>query len=704
MNKEDIRGFNKAVESLRLYRRYEILDENNKNLLNDIYVDPLEGDAILNLCLKDNTTILVGRKGTGKSTIFMRMQNELRKSKEIMTCYIDVKTIFDTAKRNYTTINSLKGNSDKVIESYSIQRQFILDFLTELIDEIANNYKSQIENLAEKIHLNIPSKAKNSIKKLEEIKTRIHNNNHLTSYELQILDEVDLTVSDGVKHEGVTDSSLNSDLSLDNVGIESSVSVTDKIIDSKETERKMNRVFCRIFEITEIVDEIKKVLQELKMKRLYLILDDYSEINQDSLRMFCNLIVNTLNNTSDNYIKLKISAYPGRVELGELDRQKIDIRYLDYYQLYVNDKRTDMENSAVNYTQRILENRLKVFTNHGIDFYFDTEKASIKQYCEYLFRMTLNVVRHLGLILDYAQEYSISKNEKITMGILDEAAKRFYTERLSLFFEESKSAQMTYSERVEIFHLHKLLLDIIQREKDIKTSIRTSKYTAKIFDAERNNPYTSHFYISKQVEHILGSLELNFFVNKYNEMSSKNGEKVSIYALNYGLCLNENLRWGKPDGNDARTYFIESPFNFNNLVKEFLKETNEIVCSNCGYVYSEDDLDILKRFNMNCIQCGAKESVEVSKRISDSYKKEIDEIEKKGTLLEREQFEFMKLAIIKGGNVSARDMSLELDVSSQKIGWITKKLEEDYYYLTKSRKAGNVIYSITELGKQIFNG
>ena len=59
MNKNDIELFNKAVESLRQYRRYEILDENNKNLLDDIYVDPIEGNALLRLCLKDNTTCLL---------------------------------------------------------------------------------------------------------------------------------------------------------------------------------------------------------------------------------------------------------------------------------------------------------------------------------------------------------------------------------------------------------------------------------------------------------------------------------------------------------------------------------------------------------------------------------------------------------------------------------------------------------------------
>lgn len=299
----------------------------------------------------------------------------------------------------------------------------------------------------------------------------------------------------------------------------------------------------------------------------------------------------------------------------------------------------------------------------------------------------------------YAQEYSIARNEKITLSVLNEAAKRFYNERLSLFFEEGKTAQMTYDERVEIFQLRTLMLDIIQREKDIKTSIRTNKYSAKIFDSERTNPYTSHFYISKKIEHILGTLELNFFVNKYNEMSSKNGEKVSIYALNYGLCLNENLRWGKPDGSESRTYFIESPFNFNKLLMDFLKDTKEIVCEECGFVYSEDDLDFLKRHNMNC-QCGGKNSIVVKKRISDIYRKEIEEIEKKGNLLEKEQYLFMKLAILKGGCVTAREMSQEMDITSQKIGWLTKKLEEDFYYLTKSKKSGNTVYTISDLGEK----
>lgn len=80
--------------------------------------------------------------------------------------------------------------------------------------------------------------------------------------------------------------------------------------------------------------------------------------------------------------------------------------------------------------------------------------------------MTMNVVRHIGLILDYAQELSIIQGERITLNILNEASKRFYKERLVQFFEESKTAKMTYNERIESLELNKLLNQIIDKEKN----------------------------------------------------------------------------------------------------------------------------------------------------------------------------------------------------------------------------------------------
>src|ERR1700681_3224322 len=63
--------FAKIAESLRQYRRAEMADfqaDVGGNPVEILYVDPLESDAVLKTVLQNNTTFLVGRKGTGKST------------------------------------------------------------------------------------------------------------------------------------------------------------------------------------------------------------------------------------------------------------------------------------------------------------------------------------------------------------------------------------------------------------------------------------------------------------------------------------------------------------------------------------------------------------------------------------------------------------------------------------------------------------
>ncbi|ASI71506.1 hypothetical protein P4J23_02230 [Bacillus cereus] len=705
INEKAVANFEKAVESLRQYRRYELVDDKNRDLLNSLYVDPMDNDGLLNLCLKDNTTVLIGRKGTGKSTIFMRMQNELRSREDIITCYIDVKNIFDRAKRNYTTINYLGLRDDKEIEIYSIQRKFIIDFVTELIKEIEKSSNSLWDKVKSKIGM---SKSSSAIKSLTAIKNRISNNEHLQQIELQAIQEVSNKVKNTNSEDYGANAAINGSTKIGlkggEIGAQLNTSASYKQSSIEGDEKEYNRLFARIFEITNIIDEIKKVLEEMKLKRLYIILDDYSEIDQTALRMFCDLIVNTLNNNSDNFIKLKISAYPGRVELGELDSQKIDIRYLDYYQLYRYDKRSDMESSAINYTKRIIDKRLEVYTGKEMADFFDTTRVPIEEYYKLIFKMTLNVVRHIGLILDYAKDNSLYQGKLISMANLYDAAKRLYDERLKLFFKESQSVLMDYNDRVGRLQLEHLLGLIVSKAKEVKSNIRTNKYEAVIFDKDRSNPYCSHFHISLEYEELLASLELNFFVNKYNEMSNKSGKKVSIFSLNYGLALYENIKWGKPVGNEYRTYFIESPFNFNPVVSGFLNETKKIQCNNpkCRNVYNLDELPLLQKYNMNCLKCMSPKAVEEVPLIA-NFEEDAKKVEEKSNLLEADQYRFLSLAVLKGSEVTAQEMAQELDTTIQKIGWLTKKLEEDYYYLVKDRTGQTVKYRITELGKGIID-
>jgi hypothetical protein len=63
-------SFFKAASSLKLFSRAELNDDRNRSLVENLYVDPLPNDQAFKTLLGNSTTVIVGRKGTGKSTVF----------------------------------------------------------------------------------------------------------------------------------------------------------------------------------------------------------------------------------------------------------------------------------------------------------------------------------------------------------------------------------------------------------------------------------------------------------------------------------------------------------------------------------------------------------------------------------------------------------------------------------------------------------
>ena len=164
--------------------------------------------------------------------------------------------------------------------------------------------------------------------------------------------------------------------------------------------------------------------------------------------------------------------------------------------------------------------------------------------------------------------------------------------------------------------------------------------------------------------------------------------------------MDENLRWGKPKGNEYRTYFIESPFNFTPVIKNFLSENKKIYCENCMHEFSEEEYNLMKKYGGTCLKCGCKNSIQEKRVLSDEKRSEIEEIEKKDNLLEREQYQLLKLLQYSRKDKTATELAQELDVSWQKIGWIAKKIEEDYCYLKKEPRKGKMYYVLSDLGRE----
>src|SRR5690606_38192531 len=108
----DLDKFSKISESLRQYRRAELRDfesDLGAKPIEQLYVDALPGNAVLNSVLSSNTTFLLGRKGTGKSTVFAKAQSTLREKGEIISVYVDVKSLIEVLDSNSSPTYELES-------------------------------------------------------------------------------------------------------------------------------------------------------------------------------------------------------------------------------------------------------------------------------------------------------------------------------------------------------------------------------------------------------------------------------------------------------------------------------------------------------------------------------------------------------------------------------------------------------------------
>ncbi|WP_024955924.1 hypothetical protein [Sulfurospirillum arcachonense] len=703
-----LEGFFEAVESLKKYRRADLIDNKGRNLLKELYTDLLPNDYILKKTLKENTTFLVGRKGTGKSTIFLRLEQELKTKKEYLPCYLDVKTIYESSQTALASTQELETLLDsELLEKYLVERAFIQTVLTTILNEISNKFNSNTEKLLKAIGL---SKVEEVKEKISELKHNIENNNYLKKIELPILQTINskkTTINE--ENDEVASSIKGAELSAETTveGIKASFK-TNSGIEQKnnnktatENEDIFSNVFLKVFQIKEVILGIKEALSVLKIRHLYILLDDFSEIDDTSINTFVDVVLAPLNNWSDEFIKFKVAAYPNRIYYGKIDPGKIDTIELDFYSLYSEFDRDKMETNAIEFTKRILEKRFNKFTSTQPDIFFDTSTTSMEDYYEILFNASMNVPRILGYILSYCYQSRIIYNNKINKSDIESAAQRYYEDKIYSFFETTTHSLVSLDEKITALQLKNLLNLFLEKAKEIKKRITTGDLKGSLYI--QNKPYSSHFHFDPRFEEFIKTLELNYFISKYNDQTDRDKNQISVYSLNYGLCKKHNIIWGKPKGAKYRKYFIERPFNYNKLIKGFLSDSERIICTNkdCKKQFDIDDIKFLEFNNFKCNVCSAPVIIE---RLADEIKEVIDKIDET-KMLPTPEIKILKELQNSGHDLYARDLAQEIDYSGQLIGWRGKKLAEKHELLTRTKESGKPYkYGLTEEGKEFFLG
>ncbi|ELY2734924.1 hypothetical protein SMC37_004264 [Cronobacter sakazakii] len=706
MESKDIDNFFSAVNSLKKYKRAEIKDAKDKSMIETLYTDLLPNNQVFKMCFSDNTTFLIGRKGTGKSTIILKLEKEYRKKKDYLPCYIDTKTVFESVKGEYQKIDYLKGKiPEEHLENYLIERAFIKNVLKAIgqeLSEKADTFFGKVKGI-------LVATKRNKVKqKISNLIIKIDNNQYLKEIELPVVMEVNNKLTNSSEVESGRESKLGGKIKGEVSSNPLSKAEGEFSGERKKTERdkvndgwekQFSQTLMKVFQINSVIEDIKEILDELEVKKLVIFLDDFSEVAENTIKNFVNVVLAPLSNWATDFICFKVAAYPNRVIYGEVDVSKIDIVQLDFYNLYSSQGKVTMESLSIDFTKRLILQRIKTYCNKNFEYYFDTNSSTIDEYCELLFKVSMNVPRIIGYILYYCQQTHVSLGRKITKQAIENAAVNYYNQVVSKFFDITTHSLMSFSEKASELQQKELLNLFVTKMKHVKKQITSGELSGNLYRKDRTNPFCSHFHFEPNLEHFIRTLELNFFITKYSEMVNKKGVKVSVYGLNYGLSKGQSLRWGRREGASYRTYFIESPFDLNKDIEDFLKESKRVVCINpqCDKTYPYEDLKFLAFNKMRCVECQSPVEVE---SFSESISEEISKLEKAKLLPQVELMILYELNASAEG-VIAREIAEELDVSWQLIAKRAEKLERKNYVF-RDKSATPIKYSITSKAKREF--
>ncbi|OYD44279.1 hypothetical protein CHU00_17715 [Sphingobacterium cellulitidis] len=682
---EDKDKFLEFAESLKLVRRYRIEDSIKDKNIDDIYTDLLPNNGIISKMNLPRTTLLVGRKGTGKSTIFQKSQKDLISNKKCISIYIDVKSLYE---------NSTPHLPDEIDNKEEIHKLLIF---TNLIKDIILETKNK---LSEFVHQSILKKVLGF--DLHQIELITEELNSIESSILDVVKTIDVSFVKSLKKHKEIKSNAKSDDKLvlsKNPSISFQNNHSSLNSESFEFEQKL----ITYLDIKgNLIDKLKSIRKILGVNHLYIFLDDFSEIEEDAQKIFIDHFVAPLNNNSEDFVKFKIAVYPNRFYYGKLDNSKLDEISLDFYDaFYSYEKITNiskMEALALDYTKRLIKKRLELFfPNNNWERFFDIKEDEL---FDTLFSASFNNPRKIGYLLSFCYESCLIHDIKITQEAIENASKRFFKDVILNYFLANHFVTKSFNDNISIEHQYQLLLKIIERQKLNSSSSNKSRLKGKP---------ANHFIVKDDMSGLIDSLELNGFITTYNSTTDSNGNPSFIYSLDLGLCKMYDINFMRAKEKKVLTYFQNPRFNMNIVISEYFNKTQILRCSN-GHEFPYEMLETLRNFKMRCPNCLDQGNLNSFCQVtlsSDEIREKLKEINsKKINKVDIIEIFILDYLIKVSNAVSLTKISETIDknISSVKIG-IHKLIEKQFVEqdLAASKAVNKEVFKITRKGTELIN-
>ncbi|MCD4722965.1 MAG: hypothetical protein K8S13_24370 [Desulfobacula sp.] len=702
MKNENFKKFKKLVKSLTFYGRhsFDSLVEDSSSIIEKAYIDPLPGNSTIAGIIDSRFSLVLGRKGTGKSILFNVCQEKLSNEKQSIATYVNCFEIlkeekydlFEKIEKILATASDILTQED--IQEYIYRRNFIEKILTDLIKEISKKLKKSfklriLKKFGKDKYTNTTKSLKNLIQTLQtpnDSEVSIIKQKHLIR-ENQSNHNKDSGLGAGIKTEINTD--LIKGQTAAKAGLELSYKTNESDLSKKMDFQDYSGIFLSVFKPREIFRGLFKILGEVGITKLYIFADDYSELNKEYQGLLSNSILSQFHQWSEHNIHVSIAGYPNRCYLGsEIDSTKIDVVDIDFDAIYKNYNLTDKHFAALKFTEQLIKKRFEIFCPKSNFFdFFDKNAGTKEDYYRVLFQASYNSPRLIGKILEFAANSQISIGKQITPTVIRKGAENYYSSQLK-YFEitsqyQARESDVPFSPPIDILNQLELLNLLVKKQKGNQTRITDTKYK----NLYGKTPPVSHFHISHTKEHLIKFLFNNYFINKVGEVSVKTDKKVaSIYSFHLGLCEQNRIKFWEPTKQrEYKDYLKERFFFLDDEIQFFIDKRKKIVCKSCQTEYPYSELLMIQSFHMMCKQCGQK-SCEIEELVTQN--KKILQIESDAKLPE---VELRMLSTIHEKQndfdpLFPKDIAGEVDCSYQLVGQRMKKLKKEKFDLVYYEK------------------
>lgn len=479
------------------------------NLLAEYYVDYYN---FLNQILSENDQLIVGRRGTGKTTLLYRALVDCMRSWEpgrqtaakprTLAIYVDLnkcQSISETDSENFTDFEHIVVSE-------------LCDAITEEIRrswpaiETKPGFFSQLFASAEQ------HQAQETNRLLSELVAV------LQAGLPRIIDQsgrVETKDTSKAKKEGEISGKLT-------IGDQPSVSAGAKSRSETAFEQEDKSGYTIKYRLT--IADILRVLGDLReaagISAIFFLVNEFSALTEDLQRRFTTLVKKLVGNHSGLFIKL--CAITDKYTLGSsliLQRDLFEISLdLDAFV-----ERSDSLNAAMaeleSLTERIVAERMRVYAGVVPKDVFEEPKDVWRE----LSRSAMGVPRTLGIVLKQAWNRASPNGRRMRRSDIEYGIR--------------------YASKAYLNQLHGAARDSVaipQYVSEISDAVITKAVSER---TKGGDAPASHFMVLPKNEAKLKYLTMFFVVHLLTSGRTTKKEKTSrsLYCIDYGICLENNL-------------------------------------------------------------------------------------------------------------------------------------------------------------------